>query len=153
MKKLLTLSIVLSLFPTPIYSQQVTVIKECREYIENYSAGNLDPYGNYFQGNVSTQKNNVDCNTGQVYSSTPYYQNNYSQPYYPQPYSQPYSRPYSPYGYNRYTNPNCNPVRTLLGSALGGAIGRSMTSTSNNRNNRGWATVLGAAIGGLTFAC
>jgi hypothetical protein len=48
---------------------------------------------------------------------------------------------------------DCNPVRTLLGATLGGAIGRSMTSTPNNRNNRGWATALGASLGGLAFAC
>ena len=55
--------------------------------------------------------------------------------------------------YGRRTNPNCNPTRTILGAVVGGAIGRSLTSTNNNRNNRGWATALGAGLGGLTFAC
>lgn len=147
MKKLLILPILLTFFPTPAISQQMNVIRECRNYIENYYPGRVDYYGNYIQGGVATQRNNVNCDTGQVYSSVPYYNN------YPPQYQ--YNRPYynNQYYSNNPINPNCNLTRTLLGATLGGAIGRSMTSTYNNRNNRGWATALGAAIGGLTFSC
>jgi enterochelin esterase-like enzyme len=53
--------------------------------------------------------------------------------------------------YNRRSNPNCNPTRTVLGSVMGGAIGRA--AASNYPKNYGWATALGASIGGLAFAC
>lgn len=147
MKKIFIIPLIFSFFSVPAYSQQMNMIRECRNYVENYYPGRVDYYGSYVQGGVVTQRNNVNCDTGQVYSSTPYYgNNNYQQPYYNNNY---YNRGYV----GRSTNPNCNPTRTLLGAALGGAIGRSMTSTYNNRNNRGWATVLGASIGGLVFAC
>jgi hypothetical protein len=144
MKKRLILLILFAFLPTPSFSQQINVIQECRNYVENYYPGRVDYYGNYIQGGVVTQRNNVDCQTGRVYSSTPYtgnqgYYNNNSY----------YNRGY----YGRSTNFNCNPTRTVLGAVLGGSIGRAMTSTSNNRNNRGWATALGASIGGLAFSC
>jgi hypothetical protein len=152
MKKIFIIPLIFSFFSVPAYSQQVTTIQECRQYQESYFPGGVDYYGNYVQGGVATQRNNINCQTGRVYSSTPYYGNNNSpQPYYN---NNNYNNNYNNRGYyGRATNPNCNPTRTLLGAVLGGAIGRSMTSTSNNRNNRGWATALGASIGGLTFAC
>ena len=85
-------------------------------------------------GYVNSTRNRVPCGNNVVVNQQPY--NNYGNGY-----------------YGRRTNPNCNPSRTILGAVLGGAIGRSMTSTTNNRNNRGWATALGASIGGLSFAC
>jgi hypothetical protein len=148
MKKIFIIPLIFSFLSVPAYSQQVTTIQECREYQERYFPGGVDYYGNYFQGGVVTQRNNINCETGRVYSSTPYYGNNNSpQPYYNN--NNYYNRGY----YGRSTNPNCNPTRTALGALLGGAIGRSMTSTPNNRNNRGWATALGASIGGLAFSC
>jgi hypothetical protein len=148
MKKIFIIPLIFSFLSVPAYSQQVTTIQECREYQERYFPGGVDYYGNYFQGGVVTQRNNINCETGRVYSSTPYYGNNNSpQPYYNN--NNYYNRGY----YGRATNPNCNPTRTALGALLGGAIGRSMTSTPNNRNNRGWATALGASIGGLAFSC
>ena len=136
MKKLLIILPLLFL-PTPVVAQQVNQFGVCTQYQEVYTPGGYDQYGNYSPGGVSTQSYNVPCN--QVNSgwrpSNQYY-NNYGSGY-----------------VGRATNPNCNPTRTLLGAVLGGAIGRSMTSTSNNRNNRGWATALGASIGGLAFAC
>jgi len=149
MKKIIILSTLLAFVPTPVQSQVTTNIQECREYQERYFPGGVDYYGNYVQGGVITQRNNIDCQTGRVYSSTPY---NGNQVYYNNNNNNNngyYNRGY----YGRPSNPNCNPTRTLLGAVLGGSIGRAMTSTSNNRNNRGWATALGASIGGLAFSC
>jgi hypothetical protein len=133
MKKLHLLLILISL-PTPTMAQQVNQFGVCTQYQEVYTPGGYDQYGNYFSGGVTTQSYNVPCN--QVNSGW-----------------RPTNQYYNNGGYGRATNPNCNPTRTLLGAVLGGAIGRSMTSTPNNRNNRGWATALGASIGGLAFAC
>jgi len=55
------------------------------------------------------------------------------------------------YNYRKMMNQNCNPTRTLLGSVFGGAIGRA--AASNYPKNYGWATALGASIGGLAFSC
>ena len=84
-------------------------------------------------GYVNNTRNRVPCNNNVVINQQPYYNGGGY--------------------YGRASNPNCNPTRTLLGATLGGAIGRSMTSTRNNRNNRGWATALGASVGGLAFSC
>jgi len=56
---------------------------------------------------------------------------------------------YSGRYYGRVTNPNCNPSRTLFGAILGGAIGNAVSAPPS----KGWATALGASIGGLSFAC
>jgi len=142
MKKLLLL-LPLIFLPAPSMAQQVNQFGVCIQYQEVYAPGGYDQYGNYFPGRVSTQSYNVPCN--QVNSgwrpSNQYYNNGGYNGYNNGGY------------YGRRTNPNCNPTRTLLGAVIGGAIGRSMTSTNNNRNNRGWATALGAGLGGLTFAC
>jgi hypothetical protein len=126
----------LTLLSVPAQAQQVNQFGVCTQYQEVYVPGGYDQYGNYYPGGVRTQSYNVPCNQISGGNWNP------NQGYYGG----------SGY-YGRATNPNCNPVRTLLGATLGGAIGRSMTSTPNNRNNRGWATALGASIGGLTFAC
>jgi hypothetical protein len=127
--------------PTPVVAQQVNQFGVCIQYQEVYTPGGYDQYGNYFPGGVSTQSYNVPCNQvnsgsrpSNQYNNGGQYGNNSGQ-------------------YGRRTNPNCNPARTLLGAVIGGAIGNSMTSTNNNRNNRGWATALGAGLGGITFAC
>ena len=136
MKKLFLLLPLLFL-PAPVVAQQVNQFGVCTQYQEVYTPGGYDQYGNYSPGGVSTQSYNVPCN--QVNSGW-------------RPSNQYYNNSGNGY-YGRRTNPNCTPSRTLLGAVLGGAIGRSMTSTSNNRNNRGWATALGASIGGLAFSC
>lgn len=139
MKQLLLL-LPLTLFSVPVQAQQVNYFGVCTQNQEVYQPGGYDRYGNYYPGGVSVQSYNVPCN--QINSGA-YYNRGYN----------------GYYGYNnggyygRRTNPNCNPTRTLLGAVIGGAIGRSMTSTNNNRNNRGWATALGAGLGGLSFAC
>jgi hypothetical protein len=129
----------LTLASIPVQAQQVNQYGVCTQYQEVYSPGGYDQYGNYYPGGVSTQAYNVPCNQINAgWRPTNQYYNNYG----------------NGSGYvGRATNPNCNPTRTLLGATLGGAIGRSMTSTPNNRNNRGWATALGASLGGLAFAC
>jgi hypothetical protein len=135
MKHLLLL-LPLTLASVPAQAQQVNNFGVCTQYQEVYVPGGYDQYGNYYPGGVQTQSYNVPCNQvsgGNWNGNSGYYGG-------------------SGY-YGRATNPNCNPVRTLLGATLGGAIGRSMTSTPNNRNNRGWATALGASLGGLAFAC
>jgi hypothetical protein len=135
MKHLLLL-LPLTLASVPAQAQQVNNFGVCTQYQEVYVPGGYDQYGNYYPGGVQTQSYNVPCNQvsgGNWNGNSGYYGG-------------------SGY-YGRATNPNCNPTRTLLGAVLGGSIGRSMTSTPNNRNNRGWATALGASLGGLAFAC
>jgi hypothetical protein len=121
----------LTLASVPVQAQQVSNFGVCTQYQEVYVPGGYDQYGNYYPGGVQTQSYNVPCN--QVVGGSW----NGNQGGY----------------YGRATNPNCNPTRTLLGAVLGGSIGRSMTSTPNNRRNRGWATALGASLGGLAFSC
>jgi hypothetical protein len=137
MKQLLLL-LPLTLFSVPVQAQQVNYFGVCTQNQEVYQPGGYDRYGNYYPGGVSIQSYNVPCN--QINSGA-YYNRGYNG--------------YNGYGgyYGRASNPNCNPTRTLLGAIIGGAIGRSMTSTNNNRNNRGWATALGAGLGGISFAC
>jgi hypothetical protein len=120
----------LTLFSVPVQAQQVNNFAVCTQNQEVYQPGGYDRYGNYYPGGVSVQTYNVPCNG----AANQYYGNGGGNGY-----------------YGRATNPNCNPVRTLLGTALGGAIGRA--AASGHSQNYGWATVLGGAIGGLTFAC
>ena len=137
MKHLFTLSLILPfVFVAPTQAQQVNVYAEsyCYTNIEQYVPGYYDAYGNYVSGYVNSTRNRVPCGNNVVVNQQPYYNNGGGY-------------------YGRRTNPNCNSSRTILGAVLGGAIGRSMTSTRNNRNNRGWATALGASIGGLAFSC
>jgi hypothetical protein len=144
MKHLLTLSLILPfVFVAPTQAQQVNVYGEnyCYVNTEQYVPGYYNAYGNYVSGYVNRNRQQIPCNNNVVINQQPYY-NNGGGGYYG-------SRGY----YGRTSNPNCNPTRTLLGATLGGAIGRSMTSTRNNRNNRGWATALGASVGGLAFSC
>jgi len=148
MKHLLTLSLLFPFtFAAPIQAQQFNVYGEsyCYANVEQYIAGYYDVYGRYIPGYVNRTRNQVPCNNNVIINPQPYYN------------QQPYYGGGGYYGrngyYGRATNPNCNPNRTILGAVVGGAIGRSMTSTNNNRNNRGWATALGAGLGGLTFSC
>ena len=149
MRHLILLSLLF--LPAPVVAQQVNQFGVCVQYQEVYTPGGYDQYGNYFQGGVNTQSYNVPCNqvnsgwrpSNQYYNGDGQYGNNNGGYY---------GNNNSGY-YGRRTNPNCNPTRTILGAVVGGAIGRSLTGTNNNRNNRGWATALGAGLGGLTFAC
>lgn len=130
MKKFI-LILPLTLFTIPVQAQQINNYAVCTQNQEVYQPGGYDQYGNYVPGGVTVQTYNVPCNG----AANQYYGNGgYNNGY-----------------YGRRTNPNCNPTRTLLGSVLGGAIGRA--ASSNYPQNYGWATALGASIGGLTFAC
>ena len=149
MRHLILLSLLF--LPAPVVAQQVNQFGVCVQYQEVYTPGGYDQYGNYFPGGVNTQSYNVPCNqvnsgwrpSNQYYNGGGQYGNNNGGYY---------GNNNSGY-YGRRTNPNCNPTRTILGAVVGGAIGRSLTGTNNNRNNRGWATALGAGLGGLTFSC
>ena len=138
MVKHLFLLLPLTLFSLPVEAQQVNQFAVCTQNQEVYQPGGYDSYGNYTPGGVSVQTYNVPCN--QVNSgwrpTNQYYGYGYG-----------YGRGY----YGRATNPNCNPTRTALGAVLGGAIGRA--AASNYPQNYGWATALGASLGGLAFAC
>lgn len=129
MKKLLLL-LPLTLLSVPVQAQQVNNFAVCTQNREVYQPGYYDSYGNYVRGGVSVQTYNVPCNgaVNQYYGNVGY--GGY---------------------YGRRTNPNCNPTRTVLGSVFGGAVGRA--AAMNYPKNYGWATALGASIGGLTFAC
>lgn len=139
MKLLISSLIAVGIFiPTTTSAQQVNTYGVCTQYREVYQPGYYDSYGNYVQGGVYTQSYNVPCNQigGTPYSQNQYYNNGY--------------------GYNngyvgRPSNPNCNPARTLFGAVLGGSIGRA--AAMNYPKNYGWATALGASLGGLAFAC
>jgi hypothetical protein len=132
MKHFLVATVVL-FAPMPMTAQQVNNFAVCTQNQEVYRPGGYDRYGNYVPGGVSVQTYNVPCNRVN------------------QSYVQP-NQYYGGYGYyGRPTNPNCNPVRTALGATLGGAIGRA--AAMNYPQNYGWATALGASLGGLTFAC
>lgn len=132
--KQLILILPLTLIAAPLQAQQVNNFGVCTQYQEVYVPGGYDDYGNYYSGGVQTQSYNVPCNqvTGGNWAPNQGY-----------------------YGgggyYGRPSNPNCNPTRTLLGSVFGGAIGRA--ASSNYPKNYGWATALGASLGGLAFAC
>lgn len=136
MKKLiLILSPIILAAPTPVLSQQVNQFGVCIQNQEVYVPGSYDENGNYVPGGVSVQSFNVPCNSiNQGWRSAPnqYYGNGGGY-------------------YGRRTNPNCNPTRTLLGAVFGGAVGRA--AASNYPRNYGWATALGASLGGLAFAC
>jgi hypothetical protein len=125
MKHLLALSLLLPFaFFTSAQAQQVNV------YVESYCYVNTEQY---IPGYYDRYGNYVSGYVNRTRNRVPCNNN--------------------PYGYGRATNPNCNPTRTILGATLGGSIGRSMTSTRNNRRNRDWATALGASLGGLAFSC
>ena len=127
---------ILLLLPSPAVAQQVNQFAVCTQNQEVYSPGGYDAYGNYIPGSVSVQTYNVPCN-------------NINQGY--RPGNQYYGGGYVGGYYGRRSNPNCNPTRTLLGAVMGGAIGR--VAASNYPKNYGWATALGASLGGLAYAC
>ena len=140
MKKALCIATIAisTLIPISANAQQINYFNVCRVNREVYVPGYYDNYGRYYSGNVRVDSYNVPCNnipSGQPYNIVP------RRNYYPR-----YNYYNNRYGY-------CNPTRTVLGATLGGSIGRALTSTRNNRRNRGWATVLGASIGGLAFSC
>jgi hypothetical protein len=128
MKKLLLLPLVASLFSVPVQAQQVNDYQICTKYREVYNPGYYDRYGNYVQGNVSTQSYQVPCGNGPI---------NY----------QPRGNGYV--GNNYYGRGYCNPTQSALGALLGGGVGAALS----RGDGRWWAVPVGAAVGGAMFGC
>lgn len=120
------------LIPTSAVAQQTNIYSVCTNYQENYSPGYYDQYGNYIQGNVNTQRYNVQCGTGT------YYRPNVGTVY--QPPVAAVSQPYYGGGYRRGY---CSPARTTLGGLLGGGIAAAVSK----KNSWSWAIPLGAVLG------
>ena len=141
MNKLFLLACLLFLPVIPAKAQQTNSFDVCTRYREHYIPGGFDRYGDYYQGRIETESYTVNCSDP---SRIIRRGSNYN-----------YNSPPRYYRYNavpvRYYY--CNPTRSVYGALLGGSIGRALTSTRNNRRNRGWATGLGAALGGLAYSC
>ena len=117
--------------PLPVIAQQTNVYQVCTNYQENYAPGYYDRYGNYVQGNVNTQRYNVDC------QNQTYYRPNggYIQQ---SPVVAPIPQP--GYGYRRGY---CSPARTTLGGLLGGGAAAAIAK----QDAWSWAIPLGAVLG------
>ena len=136
MKKTLIFStcstfVLLLLFPAKSYSQQVNIFQTCTTYQENYAPGYYDQYGNYRQGNVSTQSYNTQCGTGTYYRPN----NAVSAPYYASPVTQPVEQPY---------RRSC--AAAPIGAILGGYGAYRATSRVSNR---WWSIPLGVVGGSI----
>jgi len=130
MKKLL-LILPLTLFSVPVKAQQTNIYQVCTTYAENYAPGYYDQYGNYRQGNVSTQSYNTQCGTGTYYRPN----NAVSAPYYASPVSQPVQQPY---------RRSC--AAAPIGAILGGYGAYRATSRVSNR---WWSIPLGVVGGSI----
>jgi len=120
--------------PIPAFAQQTNIYSVCTNYQENYAPGYYDQYGNYVQGNVSTQRYNVPCGTGTYYRPN-------GGAVYQSPVSAPVAQPR---GY-------CTPARTTLGGLLGGGIAAAIAK----QDAWSWAIPLGSVlgIGGAQVGC
>jgi len=112
--------------PLPVFAQQTNIYSVCTNYQEDYSPGYYDRYGNYVQGNVNTQRYNVQCGTGT------YYRPNGGNVY-QSPVSAPIQQP------GRY----CSPARTTLGGLIGGGAAAAIAK----KDSWNWAIPLGAVLG------
>jgi hypothetical protein len=130
MKKLL-LILPLTLFSVPVKAQQTNIYQVCTTYAENYAPGYYDQYGNYRQGNVSTQSYNTQCGTGTYYRPN----NAVSAPYYASPVTQPVQQPYR-------RSCAAAPVGAILG-------GLGAYSATKRVANRWWSIPLGVVGGGI----
>ena len=122
--------------PLPAFSQQTNIYSVCTNYQENYNPGYYNQYGDYVQGNVNTQRYNVQCGTGT------YYRPNNSVGYAP---SAAVAAPPAPYygSGSGYRRGYCSPARTTLGGLIGGGIAASVSK----KNAWSWAIPLGAVLG------
>jgi len=111
--------------PVPVFAQQTNIYSVCTNYQENYAPGYYDRYGNYIQGNVNTQRYNVECGTGTYY-----------RPYGRRAYAAPMRQPTYGRGY-------CSPARTTLGGLIGGGVAASVSK----KDAWSWAIPLGAVLG------
>ena len=107
--------------PIPAFAQQTNIYSVCTNYQENYTPGN------YVQGNVNTQRYNVQCGTGTYYRPN-------GGTVYQSPVAAPVAQP------RRY----CSPARTTLGGLLGGGIAAAVSK----KDAWSWAIPLGAVLGG-----
>jgi hypothetical protein len=128
MKKLL-LILPLTLFSVPVQAQQTNIYQVCTTYAENYAPGYYDQYGNYRQGNVSTQSYNTQCGTGT------YYRPNNGGAVYASPVSQPVQQPYR-------RSCSAAPVGAILG-------GLGAYSVTKRVANRWWSIPLGVVGGSI----
>ena len=108
---------------------QTNIYSVCTNYQENYTPGYYDQYGNYVQGNVNTQRYNVQCGTGTYYRPN-------GGTVYQSPVAAPVAQPSYGRGY-------CSPARTTLGGLIGGGIAASVSK----KNAYSWAIPLGAVLG------
>ena len=113
--------------PIPAFAQQTNIYSVCTNYQENYTPGYYDQYGNYVQGNVNTQRYNVQCGTGIYYRPN-------GGTVYQSPVAAPVAQP------RRY----CSTARTTLGGLLGGGIAAAVSK----KDAWSWAIPLGAVLGG-----
>ena len=123
--------------PLPAFSQQTNIYSVCTNYQENYNPGYYNYYGDYVQGNVNTQRYNVQCGTGT------YYRPNNSVGYAPPAAVAAPPAPYYGYGSGGYRRGYCSPARTTLGGLIGGGIAASVSK----KNAWSWAIPLGAVLG------
>ena len=149
----LTLLLPLAFVPVSVEAQQLNTYQVCHTYQEQYTPGYYTSNGSYVQGGVYTIKNNVNCQTGEVYSSQPY--NGGGNVTYQQPY---------------YRQRVCNPY---AGAAMGAGLAEALSGGNGykykygyNRNrgyngysysyrnykSNGW-TLFGAGLGALAFSC
>jgi hypothetical protein len=157
MRTLISSALILSVIaPLPALSQQINTYQVCHTYQERYSPGYYASNGSYVQGGVYTIRNNVNCQTGEVYSSQPY--NGNGTVYQP------------PVVVQRQRV--CNPI---AGAAIGYGIANALSngggwkesgkwnryhgrrhssgSWSNSyRNRNGWG-IFGAGVGSILFGC
>ena len=131
MIKKLLLILPLTLFSVPVKAQQTNIYQVCTTYAENYAPGYYDQYGNYRQGNISTQSYNTQCGTGTYYRPN----NAVSAPYYASPVSQPVQQPY---------RRSC--AAAPIGAILGGYGAYRATSRVSNR---WWSIPLGVVGGSI----
>jgi hypothetical protein len=131
MIKKLLLILPLALFSVPVKAQQTNIYQVCTTYAENYAPGYYDQYGNYRQGNVSTQSYNTQCGTGTYYRPN----NAVSAPYYASPVAQPVQQPY---------RRSC--AAAPVGAILGGLGAYSVTKRVSNR---WWSIPLGVVGGSI----
>jgi len=127
----LTLLPLLTLVSTaPAFSQQTNIYQVCTNYQENYNPGYYDYYGNYVQGNVNTQRYNINC------QNQTYYRPNNGN-FQPSPIISPVAQPYRPY-------------RQCAAAPIGAILGGFGAYRATNRvSNRWWSIPLGAVAGGI----
>jgi hypothetical protein len=155
MKKLIPSLLAIGvLAPIPVSAQQLNTFQVCHTYQEQYVPGRYTNNGSYIQGGVYTVKNNVNCQTGEVYSSQPYSGGGGSNVVY-----QPVRR-------QRVCNSAAGAaIGYGLASALSGQTGYNYNSNYTRNRNSGsynysygnkrsnsWG-IFGAGVGALMFSC